>query len=156
MSKQYWLMKTEPDAFSIQDLRKRPGKREGWDGVRNYQSRNYMRDQMKVGDEVLFYHSSVSPTGIVGLAVISRAAHPDELALDPRSKYHDPKATPAKNPWVKVEVEFKREFPRMVTLEEMKTTPGLESMLVIKRGMRLSIQPVKPEEFAIVLNLAAT
>ena len=148
-------MKTEPDAFSIQDLRKRPGRREAWDGVRNYQSRNYMRDDMRVGDDVLFYHSSVSPAGIVGLAAIAKAAEPDVTALDPRSDYHDPKATSEKNPWVKVTVEFRREFPRMLTLDELRSTPGLEGMLVIKRGMRLSIQPVRPEEFAIVLKLAA-
>ncbi len=154
MAKKYWLMKTEPDVFSIRDLKKRPGKQEHWDGVRNYQARNHMRDGMSVGDKVLFYHSSCSPAGVAGVAEIVKAAYPDPSALDPKSKYHDPKATPDKNPWVMVDVKFVRELPRMVTLEEMKTAPGLESMLVIKRGMRLSIQPVKPEEFEIVLKLA--
>jgi predicted RNA-binding protein with PUA-like domain len=103
---------------------------------------------------VLFYHSSCSPAGVAGVAEIVKAAYPDPSALDPKSKYHDPKATPEKNPWVMVDVKFVKELPRMVTLEEMKTAPGLESMLVIKRGMRLSVQPVKPEEFEIVLKLA--
>ncbi|MDB5051482.1 MAG: hypothetical protein JWO30_4553 [Fibrobacteres bacterium] len=156
MAKKYWLMKTEPDVFSIQDLKARPGKKEHWDGVRNYQARNHMRDGMSVGDEVLFYHSSAASIGVAGVAAIVKAAYPDPSALDPKSKYHDPKATPDKNPWVMVDVKFVREFPRLVTLDEMKTAPGLETMLVTKRGMRLSIQPVKPEEFAIVLKLAGS
>lgn len=154
MSKKYWLMKTEPDVFSISDLKSRPGKKEHWDGVRNYLARNHMRDGMTVGDQVLFYHSSCVPAGAAGVAVIAKAAYPDPSALDPASKYFDAKATPDKNPWVMVDVKFVREFPRLVTLEEMKSAPGLESMMVIKRGMRLSIQPVSPEEFAIVLKLA--
>jgi predicted RNA-binding protein with PUA-like domain len=154
MAKRFWLMKTEPDTFSIRDLRGRPGGRERWDGVRNYQARNHMRDLMSVGDEVLFYHSSCEPAGVAGLAVISGGAIPDPSALDPKSKYHDPKAKPDANPWMMVEVEFKREFPEVVPLSVLRVTPGLESMLVIKRGMRLSIQPVTPGEFAIVAKLA--
>lgn len=154
MAKKYWLMKTEPEAFSIRDLRERPGRKEHWDGVRNYQARNHMRDGMSVGDGILFYHSSVSPAGVAGLATVVKAAYPDPSALDPESKYHDPKATPEKNPWVMVDVGFVREFPRLVTLDEMRTAPGLEKMLVIKRGMRLSVQPVTAEEFAIVVKLA--
>ncbi|MDQ3002078.1 MAG: EVE domain-containing protein [Fibrobacterota bacterium] len=154
MSKKFWLMKTEPEVFSIHDLKSRPGKKEHWDGVRNYLARNHMRDGMSVGDKVLFYHSSVTPAGIAGLATIASAALPDPSALDPKSKYHDPKATPVKNPWVMVDVKFDREFPRLITLDELRSAPGLEGMMVIKRGMRLSIQPVKPEEFEIVLKLA--
>jgi predicted RNA-binding protein with PUA-like domain len=154
MAKKYWLMKTEPDVFSITDLKNRPGKKEHWDGVRNYQARNNMRDGMSVGDEVLFYHSSCDPAGVAGIATIAKKAYPDPSALDPKSKYHDPKATPEKNPWVMVDVKFVRQFDRIVTLEEMKSAPGLEKMLVIKRGMRLSVQPVAPEEFEIVLKLA--
>jgi predicted RNA-binding protein with PUA-like domain len=156
MTRKHWLMKTEPDVFSIRDLKGRPGKKEHWDGVRNYQARNHMRDGMKVGDQVLFYHSSCTPTGVAGVAEIVKAAYPDPSALDPESKYFDAKATPDRNPWVMVDVKFVKELPRLVTLEEMKTAPGLESMMVIKRGMRLSIQPVSPEEFAIVLKLAET
>jgi predicted RNA-binding protein with PUA-like domain len=151
MAKRFWLMKTEPDEFSIRDLKER--KVEAWNGVRNYTARNHMRDLMSPGDEVLFYHSSVTPAGVAGIATIARAAYPDPTALDPKSDYHDPKATPAKNPWVMVDVKFKKEFPRLVTLDEMRHAPGLENLMVIKRGMRLSVQPVSPEEFAIVAKL---
>jgi predicted RNA-binding protein with PUA-like domain len=154
MAKRYWLMKTEPETFSIQDLQKRPHQTEPWDGVRNYQARNYMRDDMRVGDEVLFYHSSCTPAGIVGIAVIDKAASQDPGALNPHSKYYDAKATPDKNPWVLVHVRFKKEFKPMVTLQELHQVPGLEKMLVIKKGMRLSIQPVTSEEFAIIQKLA--
>jgi predicted RNA-binding protein with PUA-like domain len=154
MAKRYWLMKTEPDELSISDLKAKPGKTEAWNGVRNYQARNNMRDGMSVGDEVLFYHSSVTPAGVAGLATIARKAYPDPTALDPKSHYHDPKAKPDRNPWVMVDVKFKREFARLITLDEMRRTPGLEKMLVIKKGMRLSVQPVTPEEFAIVVKLA--
>jgi predicted RNA-binding protein with PUA-like domain len=153
MAKRFWLMKTEPDEFSIRDLKER--KVEAWNGVRNYTARNHMRDLMSVGDEVLFYHSSVTPAGVAGIATIARAAYPDPTALDPESDYHDPKATREKNPWVMVDVKFKKEFPRLVTLDEMRRAPGLESMMVIRKGMRLSVQPVTPEEFAIVAKLGA-
>ena len=151
MAKRYWLMKTEPEEFSIRDLKERQV--EGWNGVRNYTARNHMRDLMPVGDEVLFYHSSVTPAGVAGLAAIAKAAYPDSTALDPESDYHDPKATRDKNPWVMVDVKFKQEFPRLVTLDEMRRAPGLEAMMVHKKGMRLSVQPVTPEEFAIVAKL---
>ena len=154
MAKKYWLMKTEPDVFSIGHLKGRPGKQEHWDGVRNYQARNHMRDGMKLGDEVLFYHSSCETVGVAGIAVISGEARPDPSALDPKSKYFDRRAKPDANPWVMVDVKFKQEFPEVVPLAQLRTTPGLGAMLVIKRGMRLSIQPVTPEEFAIVLKLA--
>jgi predicted RNA-binding protein with PUA-like domain len=98
MAKKCWLMKTEPDVFSIRDLKNRPGKKEHWDGVRNYQARNHMRDGMSVGDEVLFYHSSADAIGVAGVAAIAKAAYADPTALDPKSKYHDPKATPDRNP----------------------------------------------------------
>jgi predicted RNA-binding protein with PUA-like domain len=153
MAKRYWLMKTEPETFSMADLQKRPKRRENWDGVRNYQARNHMRDLMQVGDGVLFYHSSCDPAGVVGEARISRSAIPDPSACNSKSPYFDSKATPDKNPWVMVEVEFVRLFPSMVTLSALKTTPGLEDMLVIKKGMRLSVQPVTENEFQIVLTL---
>jgi len=153
-SKKYWLMKTEPHAFAIEDLAKRPGKKEHWDGVRNYQARNYMRDQMQKGDEVFFYHSSCTPAGIVGITTIDKSGYDDPSALDPHSKYHDPKATPQKNPWVMVDVKLKVKFKRMITLESLRKVPGLENMVLLKRGSRLSIQPVSAEEFAIILKLA--
>jgi len=153
MAKQFWLMKTEPDTFSIDDLSKRPGQTESWDGVRNYQARNYMRDQMKIGDGVLFYHSSCSPAGIAGEAKVASHPLPDPTALNPQSPYFDAKATPEKNPWALVKVAFVQKFKRFVTLDELRTLPGLENMVVLKKGMRLSIQPVTPEEFRLVLKL---
>lgn len=156
MAKKYWLMKSEPDVFSIRHLKERPGQREHWDGVRNYTSRNHMRDGMSVGDQVLFYHSSSDTIGVAGVAEIASEAKPDPTALDPKSKYYDPKATPDRNPWVMVDVKFKQEFAHVVPLATLRATPGLEDMLVVKRGIRWSIQPVKPGEFAIVLKLAKT
>ena len=152
MVKKYWLVKTEPGEFSLADLKARPGKTEGWNGVRNYSARNFLQG-MAVGDEVFVYHSGVSPSGVVGLAIVARAAYPDATALDPKSDYHDPKATPAKNPWVMVDVKYKSDFPRMVTLEQVKAAPRLKNMALVRRG-RLSVQPVTPEEFAIILEMA--
>lgn len=154
MAKKFWLMKTEPDVFSIQDLKKRPKQTENWDGVRNYTSRNTMRDSMSPGDEVLIYHSSCENIGVAGLAEIAGKALPDPGALDPKTDYFDPKAKPDANPWVMIPVKFKQEFGRVVPLSELKTAPGLENMMVVQRGARLSIQPVTPEEFAIVVKLA--
>ena len=153
MAKRYWLMKTEPDEFSIRDLKERPGKTEAWNGVRNYTARNHMRDLMSVGDGVLFYHSSVTPAGVAGLAVVAKQAYPDPTAMDPKSDYFDSKAKPGANPWVMINVKFQKEFPALVTLDQMKQTPGLEGIMVIRKGMRLSVQPVSAEEFAIVAKL---
>jgi predicted RNA-binding protein with PUA-like domain len=156
MAKKFWLMKTEPEVFGIEDLKKRPKQTEYWDGVRNYRSRNEMRDNMSVGDQVLFYHSSSDVIGVAGVAEISGPAVPDPTALDPKSKYHDPKAKPGANPWVMIPVKFKAAFKKVVTLATLKETPGLEGMLVTKRGIRWSIQPVTAEEFRIVVELAKT
>src|SRR6185436_12189079 len=118
MAKQHWLMKTEPDTFSIQDLQKRPGQTEPWNGVRGFPARNNMK-AMSEGDDVLFYHSSCKPPGVVGLAVIARTAYPDPTALDPKSEYYAPEwAEKGKNPWLMVDVKFVREFKRMITLDE--------------------------------------
>lgn len=152
--KQYWLMKSEPDVYSITDLER--DRTTSWTGVRNYQARNFMRDAMKVGDEVLFYHSNAEPPGVAGLAKVVRLAHPDRTALDPKSEYYDPKAT-AENPiWMHVDVGHVRTFPRVVTLEELKADPALEGLMVTKRGMRLSVQPVSAEHFARIVQLAGT
>lgn len=148
----FWLMKTEPETFSIDDLAKRPGRRELWDGVRNYQARNYMRDEMRIGDRVLFYHSSCDPAGIAGLAEIVAEAVPDRSAENPQSPYHDPRALKSGNPWVAVTVGLVEKFPRVLTLSEMRTRPGLETLLALKKGMRLSIQPVRPEEYRSILD----
>ncbi len=154
MAKRYWLMKTEPDVYSIDDL-----KRDGttpWEGVRNYQARNFMRDDMNVGDGVLFYHSNTKPPGVVGIGKVSRAGYPDHLAFDTKSKYYDPKSDPENPRWIMVDVAYVSTFKRTVSLDEMKEVPGLSEMLVIRKGMRLSVQPVQKDEFQLVKKLGNT
>lgn len=152
MGKQFWLMKVEPDVFSIDDLARDGGT--SWEGVRNYTARNFMRDQMQVGDGVLFYHSSADPSGVAGIAEIARAGYPDPSARKKGGDYYDPKAT-AENPlWFTVDVRFVEKLPRVIPLEELKRTKGLEKMLVVQRGQRLSVMPVTPAEFETVRKLA--
>jgi predicted RNA-binding protein with PUA-like domain len=146
----HWLLKSEPGAYSIEDLR-----RDGstfWNGVRNYQARNFMRDDMQLGDTVLFYHSNADPTGVAGVARVSRAGHPDPTALDPESDYFDPKATAEDPRWVMVDVEFVEAFPAVVPLDLIRRTPGLEKMPLVNRS-RLSVQPVTAEEFETIVAL---
>jgi predicted RNA-binding protein with PUA-like domain len=145
-----WLMKSEPQVYSIADLQ-RDG-RTSWEGVRNYQARNFLRDDAQVGDSVLYYHSNADPPGVAGLARIARAGYPDRTALDAANEYHDPRATEDDPRWVSVDVEFVEAFPHFVSLDELRRTPGLEKMLVINKS-RLSVQPVTDEEFAIVVRL---
>lgn len=147
---QYWLMKCEPGAYSIDDLKK--DKTSFWEGVRNYQARNFMRDQMKEGDQAFFYHSCATPSGIVGLMRVSKKAYPDQTALDPKSKYFDPKASKDKPIWHGVEVEFIKKFPKIISLQELRQIRGLEEMMVLKKGSRLSIQPVTPSEFQTIMR----
>ena len=145
-----WLMKCEPAAYTIDDL-----KRDGttsWEGVRNYQARNFMRD-MKLGDEVLFYASNADPSGVTGIAEISREAYPDPFALKKGHKYFDEKSTKEDPIWVSVELRFVEKFDEIVSLETLKNTKGLEEMVVTKKGSRLSIQPVTAGEFEIVAKL---
>ena len=142
-------MKSEPDVFSIDHLARSPGKTGTWEGVRNFQARNFMKE-MKKGDLALFYHSSADVIGVAGIIEISGEAEPDLYAIDPASAYHDPKATAEKNPWVLVRVKLVRKFPSVVELGELRKMKGLENMLVLKRGMRLSVQPVTEPEFKIV------
>jgi len=142
-----WLMKSEPDDFSIQDLAKRPEKTEPWTGVRNYQARNYMRDGMKVGDPVLFYHSSVIPPGVAGLAEVASEPFPDPSAFDKKSKYYDPKSGTHGTIWMCVNVRHVETFPRLLPLEEIRAIPGLGGMVLLKPGSRLSVQPVTVQEF---------
>ncbi|MFP5505450.1 MAG: EVE domain-containing protein [Gammaproteobacteria bacterium] len=149
----YWLMKSEPDVFGIDHLRKRPKQTEHWDGVRNYQARNMLRDQMQVGDRVFFYHSNCAEPGIVGIARIVRAGYPDHTALDPESKYHDPKSTPENPRWYMVDVKFERKLKRTITLEELKTHSELEDMPLVRRGNRLSIMPVTEAQWEFILGL---
>lgn len=145
-----WLLKSEPSVYSLDDLR-RDG-RTAWEGVRNYQARNFMRDDVRVGDRVLFYHSNAAPPGVAGLAGIVREAYPDPTARDPASPYFDPKATTEDPRWFLVDVGFVESFPRFVPLDALRATPGLEKMLVINRS-RLSVQPVTDAEFEIVVGL---
>lgn len=147
----FWLMKSEPDAFSIQDLKKR--KRSPWDGVRSFMARNQMQ-AMRVGDLALFYHSSTEPPGVVGLARIVREAYPDHTQFERKSKYYDPRAKKDKPRWFMVDVEFVERFPSMVSLAELKADPALHGMLVVRRGMRLSVQPVEAGHMQHVLALA--
>ncbi len=151
--RKYWLFKSEPGAYSFADLQAETGQTAEWDGVRNYQARNFMRDDMKVGDGILFYHSSSNPTAVVGTATIVREAYPDETAWDTQSKHHDPKSTPDNPTWMMVDIKADREFTRPVTLAEIKQNPRLDAMLLVRRGMRLSIQPVTQQEWEEILSL---
>ena len=147
----YWLMKSEPDVYSI-DMLAKTGTTP-WEGVRNYQARNFMRDDMKLGDLVLFYHSNAKPPGIIGIAKVCKEAHPDFFAWDPKSKYFDPKASVENPIWQMVAVAFVRKFSSLVSLNELRTYPELDGMLVTKKGSRLSVQPVSKEHFEFINSL---
>jgi predicted RNA-binding protein with PUA-like domain len=154
MAKRYWLMKSEPDDFSWDDLLAEPDQTTPWTGVRNYQARNLMRDEMRVGDGVLFYHSNVKPPAVVGLARVASEAKPDPTQFDRRSKYHDPKSTPDEPRWVCVDVQADRPLSNPVTRDQMKEEPELEGLMVLRRGARLSVQPVDREHWNVILRLA--
>ncbi len=149
----YWLMKSEPETFSIDDLAKCPKQTTSWDGVRNYQARNFMRE-MEVGDQVFFYHSSTDPTAIVGVAEVVKKAYPDPTAFDPKDKHYDPKSKPASPIWEMVDIKFVKKFDHVLTLQELRDLPGLEKMELLRKGSRLSVQPVRPEEWKIVIKAA--
>ena len=149
----YWLMKSEPDAFSIDDLKNAPQKTEHWDGVRNYQARNMMRDDMKIGDQIFFYHSNSKQSGIVGIAKVSRESYADFTAFDPDAKYFDPKSDPENPRWYMVDVSFVRKLKRTITLEELKEIQQLAEMPLVRRGNRLSIMPVTKPEWDLILSL---
>jgi predicted RNA-binding protein with PUA-like domain len=149
----YWLFKSEPDCFSFDDLLTAPKRTTCWDGVRNYQARNFMRDDMAVGDGVLFYHSSAEPAGVAGIAEVAREAYPDHTAFDPAEDHYDPKSTRDAPTWLMVDVRAVKQLPRFLTLGELRATPGLEALQVLKRGNRLSITPVTPDEWQIVRRL---
>ena len=148
----YWLMKSEPSEVSIDDLEAAPGQVLPWTGVRNYQARNFMRDDMRVGDGVLFYHSSCPEPGVAGLARIAGAPCPDPTQFDPADHYYDPKSTPDKPRWVQIDVTLVRKT-RLLPLREMRSAPGLATMRVLATGNRLSITPVTPEEWRAVNRL---
>ena len=148
---QYWLMKSEPHVYSIEDLQ-----RDGttpWDGVRNYQARNFMRDVMEVGDGVLFYHSNTKPPGVAGLGRVCKTGYPDFTAWDENDPHFDPKTDPDNPRWFMVDVEFVEIFPHYVSLSQLKSTPELAEMKVVQRGMRLSVQPVEAEHFELVKRM---
>ena len=147
----YWLMKSEPDAYSIDDM-ERDG-REMWDGIRNYQARNMMRDEMQVGDEVLFYHSNCKQPGVVGIVEVASEPYPDPTQFDPKSKYYDPKSTEDDPRWCLVDVKFVRRTARNIPLSELKSHPGLDGMILTRKGNRLSIMPVEKKHWQIVLGL---
>jgi len=149
----YWLMKSEPDAFGIDDLQQRPQQTEHWDGVRNYQARNMMRDQMKVGDSIFFYHSNCDLPGIVGIAEVARESYPDFTAFDPDSKYFDPKSQADKPTWFMVDVRFVRKLARTISLQELKPHPELADLALVRRGNRLSIMPVTQLQWEFILSL---
>ncbi len=151
----HWLVKTEPSAFSWDDLERAPDRTSCWDGVRNYQARNFMRDGMKVGDLVLFYHSSTDPAAVVGIAEVVREAYPDHTAFDASDPHFDPKSRPDAPTWMMVDIRARERFRRPVTLAELKGTKGLEKMELLRKGNRLSIQPVTKGEFEIVRGLGA-
>lgn len=147
----YWLMKSEPDAYSIDDLQ-RDG-RDMWDGIRNYQARNMMRDEMQIGDEIFFYHSNCKEPGIVGIAKVASEAYPDPTQFDKKSKYYDPKSNRDEPRWCLVDVQFVRKTKRNVTLTEIKSHKGLADMVLTRKGNRLSVMPVSKKHWNKILSL---
>lgn len=154
MTKKYWLFKSEADCYSMDDLKACPNYTDHWDGVRNYQARNMLRDDIKKGDEVFFYYSNSKPMGIAGTCIVTKAGYPDFTAEDPNSQHPDPKHTKSNPIWYMVDVKFKKKFKEVIELNQLKKTPGLEEMVLCQRGSRLSIQPVRPEEWKIIMKLA--
>jgi predicted RNA-binding protein with PUA-like domain len=149
----YWLMKSEPDVFSFDALKKRPQRTEPWNGVRNYQARNFMRDEMKIGDLVLFYHSSCEVPGVAGIARVSSAPYPDSTQYDQKSEYFDPKATIDNPRWFLVDISFERDLKIFIPLELIKRQSNLIQMRLLQKGNRLSILPVTFEEFEFIKEL---
>lgn len=146
----FWLFKSEPEAYSIDDLQK--DKKTFWDGVRNYQARNFLRDEIKKGDMVLFYHSNCEPTGVFGICEVVKDGYPDRTAFDPESNHFDPKSKPENPAWFMVDIKFVKKFSKPVTLDEIKVDSELQNMKLLQRGNRLSIQPVTKEEFNVIIT----
>ena len=149
-ARRHWLVKSEPDSFSFADLMASPKRTTGWDGVRNYQARNFMRDEMKRGDLVFFYHSSTDPSAIVGVAEVAREAYPDATAFDAKDSHFDPKSRADAPTWVMVDLRAVEPLARILTLNDLRGVKGLEKMVLLQRGSRLSVQPVTAQEWAIV------
>jgi predicted RNA-binding protein with PUA-like domain len=156
VSRKYWLLKTEPSTFSFDDLLRSPRKTTGWNGVRNYQARNYLRDEMKKGDGVLIYHSSSDPTAVVGTAEVVREGHPDPTQFERGDDHYDPDSRPDDPRWFQVEVRAVEKLPHPVTLERIKRIPQLTQMGLLRKGNRLSVQPVTEEEFRAIVKLGQT
>ena len=153
-ARRFWLVKSEPSTFSFDDLLRSPRRTTGWDGVRNFQARNFMRDGMQVGDGVLFYHSNAEPPAIVGIAEVVRAAYPDPTQFDRASEYHDPKATPDAPIWMQVDIRGVEPLARPLALEELRGVPALAGMELLRKGSRLSVQPVTAAEWRAIMKLA--
>lgn len=149
----YWLFKSEPDAFSIDDLKAMKGKRDHWDGIRNYQARNLMRDEMKKGDLGFFYHSSCKVPGIVGIVEVVKEAYPDHTAWDPESGYYDPKSSPDNPRWLMVDIKYRQKTDQVLSLQQLRSVRGLEDMVLLQKGSRLSIQPVSSREWRTINKL---
>jgi len=149
----YWLMKSEPSCFSIDDLKKRPEQTTSWDGVRNYQARNFMRDDMRVGDQVFFYHSNCNPPGIVGVAEVVKEAYPDYTAFDPNSEHPDLTSSPDNPRWFMVDIRFIKKFTHMISLEQLKQYVELSEMPLLRKGNRLSVLPVAVAEWNFIHRL---
>ena len=149
----HWLLKTEPGTFSFDDLLRAPGRTSGWDGVRNYQARNFLRDEMKKGDLVLIYHSSAEPTAVVGIAEVAREGYPDPSQFNAKDDHYDADSDPAEPRWYQVDVRALRKLPRAVTLEEIRKEKSLTKMALVQRGQRLSVQPVTPAEYERILMM---
>lgn len=150
----FWLFKSEPDCFSFADLMAQPDRSTGWDGIRNYQARNYLRDQVRKGDRVLFYHSSASPPAIAGVAEVVREAHPDPTAFDPESSHYDPESDQSQPRWFQVSIRAVEAIDPPIGLPQLRTIPALAGMELLRKGSRLSIQPVRPEEWDVIIALA--
>lgn len=153
MAKKYWLFKSEPSCFSIDDLEACPNKTDSWDGVRNYQARNMLRDDINKGDELFFYYSNSKPMGIAGICTVVKGGYPDNTSEDPESQHFDPKHSKENPIWYMVDVKFKKKFKEVITLKEIKENPALGNMVLTQRGSRLSIQPVTKPEWDTILSM---
>ena len=154
MAVHYWLMKTEPTTYSIDDLAKEKNQTTCWEGVRNYQARNMLRDEIKKGDRVLFYHSACKEPAVVGTAIVSKSGYPDHFAFDSKCKYYDKKSDPDDPTWYMVDIKLEKRFDKPVTLKELRERTGLKEMVLLQKGSRLSVQPVRKKEFETILKMS--
>lgn len=152
-SPRYWLLKSEPDVFSIEDLAKAKNKTTHWDGVRNYQARNYLRDSIKKGDLVFFYHSNSEPSAIAGIAEVVKEGYPDFTAFDPDDPHFDPKSKKDQPTWYMVDIKHVETFKKPLSLDDLRGVKGLEDMVLLQKGSRLSVQPVSPKEWALICGM---